>query len=180
MNKLTTARKCQMLRPDPFLLFFIIIGLIFPITGFGLGLGLEVDPGEINLKNVPLGEKVAVSALGGEKMKLRIENKSDSAYTYTIAILPTSETSAALRVGYEDIPDIAWIIPENKEVKIAGNSTKEVELYLEIPKLNKYYNKGYQAVIEVKSKKNRPQELFVLACQLKICFETEARGQRSE
>jgi len=154
------------------LFLFIFIGLVFSITSFGQGMGLGVDPGEINLRDVPLGEKVAVSALGGEKMRLRIENKSDSVYTYTIAILPTSETSAALREGYIDIPDTSWIIPENKEVKIAGKGIKEVGLYLEIPKFNKYYNKKYQAIIEVKSKKNRPQEIFVLACQLKICFAT--------
>lgn len=157
------------------LFLFIVLGLIFPIIGFGMDISLEVNPGEINLMNVPLGEKVEVSVLGGENMKLKIENKSSAAYTYTIAILPNSETSAVLKQGYENIPDIAWIILEMEEVQIAGNSTKEVELYLEIPKLDKYYNKKYQAIIEVKSKKNSPDELIVLACQLKICFATEVR-----
>lgn len=147
-------------------------GLLFPITGWAIG--LEVDPGEIYIENVALGEKVAVSSLGGERMKLRIKNKSASAYTYTINVLSTAETTATLEENYVDIPDVSWIEPESKEVKIAGNSAQEVELYLNMPKKTEYYNKKYQAVIEVKSKKRRPEELFVLACQFKIHFSTYA------
>ena len=144
--------------------------LAYPNVSFGLGMG--VDPGEINLSNVPLGKAVAVSALGGEGMMLSIENKSDSAYTYTINILPTSETNASLKQGYIDIPDTSWIWPENKEVRVLAHSKQSVELFLKIPKKAEYYNKKYQAVIEVKSKKNNAQEIFVLACQLKIHFAT--------
>ncbi len=147
-----------------------LIVLAAPRAGFGLG--LEVDPGEINIQNVPLGQKAAVSVLGGERMKLRIKNKGAAACSYTIDILRSAQTTAALGAGYLDIPDISWIFPEVKEIQIPGNSSKDVELYIKIPKKKKYYNKKYQAVIEVKSKKNSPQELFVLACQLKMLFST--------
>lgn len=152
------------------LILFIIIGLAFPSRSFGIG--LEVDPGEINIQNVSLGQKVAVSALGGERMKLSIKNKGASACSYSISILPSAQTTAILREGYRDIPDISWIFPESREVQVSGNSTKDVELYIKIPEKKEYYNKKYQAVIEVKSKKNRPEEIFVLACQLKIFFST--------
>ena len=150
---------------------FIVIALAAPGRSFALG--LEVDPGEINLKNVPLGKTIAVSALGGEQVKLSIKNKGASACTYSINILPSAQTTAALKESYLDIPDTSWISPENKEVKVDANSRKTVELYLKIPKKAEYANKNYQAVIEVKSKKNGPEELFVLACQLKIFFSTK-------
>ena len=154
-----------------FLIFlFIVIALATPSRSFGFG--LEVEPGEIYIENVALGKTVAVSALGGERMKLRIENKGASAYTYTIDILPTAQTSATLKEGYIDIPDTTWIWPENNEVTIAGKSTEVVEVYLKIPQKKECYDKKYQAVIEVKNKKNRPEEIFVLACQLKMCFST--------
>lgn len=136
-------------------------------------IGLGVDPGEINIKDVPLGEVVKVSELGGEETKLRINNKSASSYNYTINVLYTSQTTSPVQAGYIDIPDTSWIWPEDKEVRIEGNTTKVVELYLKIPESDEYYDKKYQAVIEVKSKKERPEELFVLACQLRMSFSTQ-------
>jgi len=140
--------------------------------GIKSGFGLEVEPPEIILKACPLGKKVAISDLGGDKMKLRIENKGTVAYTYTINILSASEAGDSLKEGYRDIPDKSWIMPQEREVCILANSIKEAELYLKIPKKKEYNDKKYQAVIEVKSKKNRPEDIFVLAVQLRICFST--------
>lgn len=156
----------------------LLIGLVVVCAGnltwldLAFGFGLEVDPVEIVIKDCPLGEKVAISDFGGEKMKLRIQNQGTTAYTYTINILFSSEAQGRLREGYIDIPDTSWIIPENKEVYISTKSSKEVELYLEIPKREEYYDKKYQAIIEVKSKKNRPEDIFVLAVQIRMCFST--------
>lgn len=155
-------------------LLVIVFFVSFPITGFGFG--LEVDPTEIVARGVPLGEKAALSDLGLKK--LSIKNKSDTAYTYTIDILFSAEAQAPLEPGYQDIPDTTWLIPENKEVRIPAKSSREIELYLEIPELEEYYDKRYQAIIEIKSKKNRPQDIFVLAAQLEVRFST--RGQRTE
>ncbi len=155
-----------------------LIALVLP--GMSFGMGLEVDPGEINIQNVALGQKVAVSALGGELMKLRIKNKGPAAYTYTIDILRSSQTTAPLNAGYTDIPDTSWIFPQSKEVEVPGNSAKDVELYLQIPKKKEFYNKKYQAVIEVKNKKNNSTEIFVLACQLKMLFSTYAGEKNAD
>lgn len=142
--------------------------------GISFGAGLGIDPGEINVKNVPPGEKVAVSALGGEGMKLKIKNQGADACNYTIDILPCAKTTATLGAGYIDIPDVSWISPEAKEVQVPGNSSKDVELYIKVPEEKERYGKSYQAVIEVKSKGkgNKSGVNFVLACQMKICFST--------
>ena len=148
----------------------MVVCLFFPGAGFGLG--LEVDPVEIVIQDCPLGEKAAVSDLGGQEMKLRIENTGSAAYTYSINVLRSSRAGAPVREGYADIPDTSWITPENKEVRIPAKSVTEVELYLEIPGLKEYADKKYQAVIEVKSKKNRPGEMFVVAVQTRMRFST--------
>ena len=150
---------------------FVFCFLSFALTSWA-NIGLEVNPDEINIENVRLGKKIAISDLGGEKVKLSIKNKGALACTYSIDILYTAKTTVSLGEGYKDIPDTHWIIPENKELRIPANSAKVVELYLKIPKNKKYYGKKYQAVIEVKSKKNSSQEIFVLACQLKLYFST--------
>ena len=135
--------------------------------------GLAVDPGAIEVKNVPLGKVVRVSELTGEK--LRIKNKGSRVSAYTISILKTKETTSKLQEGYEDIPKTDWIWPEKEEIQIAGNSIKEVELYLKIPKKKKYYGEKYQAIIEIKSKKDTPGDLFVLAVQPRICLDIGAK-----
>ena len=152
------------------LLLFTAACLVFPAAGWAIG--LEVDPVEINLTNVPLGERIAISEIGREKMKLVIENKSDSAYTYAIKILDTTLTNAPLKRGFQNIPNISWITPAANQIRISANSTKTADLYIEIPKNREYRNKNYQAIVEVKSKKKNPQDLFVLAVQIRICFST--------
>ena len=164
------------------LLFLLSLAISLLLPSSAWSTGLEVDPGEFNIIDVSLGREVAVSELGTDKMKLSIRNKSGSDYTYTIDIFPTLKTVTNLKQGYTDIPDTSWIWPEKKEVLVPGNSVEEVELYLNIPDKEEYYNQKYQAVIEVKNKKNRPEEIFVLACQLRMCFSTctSDEGERSE
>ena len=177
MNWPRITKKLKNLRTEKLAKVSLVAGLgvlaaclVFPAEGYGFG--LEVDPVEMVVQGCPLGEKVAVSELGGEKMRLKIENKGAAAYTYTINILSSSQAGSRLREGYIDIPDTAWIIPENKEVRIPANSVGEAELYLKIPKHKKYYDKRYQAIIEVKSKKNKPEDIFVLAVQIRMSFST--------
>ena len=135
-------------------------------------LGVEVNPGEITLSDVPLGEKIVVSKASNQRTKLEIENKSTLACVYKIDILPASQTSAVIERGYTDIPDTSWIWPQEKEVMVQAKSTEEVELFLKVPDEENYKGKNFLAVIEVKSKKNSPEEIFVVAVQLKIFFST--------
>ncbi len=152
----------------------IVAGLIISplFVSNAHALGMEVDPAEINLKDVPLGEEIAISVLSEEGMKLVIQNKSPAAYTYTIDILPAFETTGPLKNGCTNIPDISWIWPEKREVLIQGYSTKEVELFLKVPNKERYKGKNFQAEIEIKSKKNSPEEVFVVAVRLRVFFST--------
>lgn len=135
-------------------------------------IGLMVDPSQIYVKEVPLGSRVSVSALAEKPLYLEIKNTGNMSCDYQISVLYTAQTSSSLGIGYSDIPDTGWIIPEYSEVSIAANSAKKIELYLEIPENKEYYNKNYQAIIEVKSKKNRPEDVFVLAAQVLMRFST--------
>jgi len=152
----------------------IVAGLIIsPMFVFNVhALGVEVDPVEINLKSAPLGETIAISVLSEEKMKLTIQNKGAIAYTYTIDVLPASKTTGVFKKGYINIPDTSWIWPQKREVLIQGDSVKEVELFLKVPDEKGYKDKNFQAVIEIKSKKNSPKEVFMVAVQLRMFFST--------
>ena len=135
-------------------------------------MGLETNPSQIDVTDVPLGRRVAVSKLTEQPVYLEIKNKSDADYDYVIRILYTAETAVPLPEGYVDIPDTNWIMPEEKEVRIEANQTKQVELFIFIPNKKAFAGKKYQAIINVRSKKNNPQDLFILACQLRITLQT--------
>ena len=175
-TKTKTNRRNKVLRIAQVLIPLLTYSLINLFTPAAEAAGLGVDPGEIVVRNVPLGKVVPVSELTGVKLKIR--NKGPKTYTYTISIFTTKETRSRLQAGYKDIPDTRWLWPEKSEVQISGNSEREVELYLRIPKKKKYYNKKYQAIIEVKSKKDKPTDLFVLAVQPRICFSTKAKEKK--
>lgn len=158
-------------------LFFLIIGLFFPVASWGFG--LSVDPEVINLENIPLGEKVSVANLGGDALKLKITNKGGSLYGYSIKILYTAVTANSLKAGYEDIPDIFWIEPEKKEIKLLGNGSTSLDIFIKVPNNDNYADKKYQAIVEVKNKKNNPEETIVLACQIPIRFSTVKSVKKS-
>jgi hypothetical protein len=147
---------------------------IFLIPSLCFALGLAVDPGSVSVKGVPLGEKVAVSQYSSEHKKFAITNKSDSAYTFTIAILPVSKTTSLLTPGYQDIPDVSWLVPQEKEIRIDAYATREVELHVLVPRKKQYADKKYMAVLEVKSKKNNEGEMFVVAAQAQMWIDTQA------
>jgi len=145
------------------------------------GGGMEVDPVDVIVKNCPLGERVAASDLGGNEMILRIQNKDSGSHTYTIDVLSALRTNGRLKPGFLDIPDVSWVRPEHREILIPGNSTGKMELYINVPNVEKYGGKNYQGIIEVKSKKDNPEDIFVLAVQvglkistLPVVSETEA------
>lgn len=142
--------------------------------------GLSVDPGEMILRGVPLGKKISVAEFAGERNQLLIENKSAKDFTYDIDILSAIGANAPLKQGYKDIPDTSWITPEVKEIHIPAKSTKTVDVYLNIPKSEQYENKNYQAIIEVKSRKDNPGDLFVLAVQLRMCVSTAKTSEVKE
>jgi hypothetical protein len=154
------------------------IGILIVILFFCANLwarGLAVSPGRIDLEAVPLGSKVTASQLAGQPLCLEITNNSSTAFDYVIDILSTGETSAPLSADYQDIVDTEWISLEAEEVRIEAGQTKEVELYFNLPDEAAYSGKKYQAVIEVKSKKHRPEDIFVLAAQIRIRFTTETK-----
>ncbi|MBI5872820.1 MAG: hypothetical protein HZB36_01580 [Candidatus Omnitrophica bacterium] len=151
---------------------------IFGIPCLCFALGLAVNPGSVSVRDVPLGEKTAMSQYSTEHKKIQITNKSDSAYTFTIAILPVSKTTSPLAFGYQDIPDVSWVVPEEKEIRIDAFATREVELYVLVPQKKQYADKKYMAILEVKSKKNNEGEMFVVAAQAQIWITTEKKEDR--
>lgn len=159
--------------------FSVFLACLFILTSCAFfppqarAMGLEVDPDEIRVENCRVGAKLAVSKLKPQGAKLQIRNKSSKGFTYAINTLHCFDVNIPVKQGYSDIPDTSWITPKNKEIFIEAGETKEVELYLKVPKGNQYRNKKYQAIIEIKSKKNNPEDIFVLAVQLKMLFSTK-------
>lgn len=150
--------------------------LFFPVSAHSMG--LSVDPSEIILNNVPVGKRISVSEFAGEKMRLVIKNKSLQDFFYQINILDAAQTKTSIKHGYKDIPDTSWITPESGQIHILAGDIKTVDLYLKIPKDKQYENQNYQAIVEIKSKKNNPEDLFVLAVQARMYIGTDTEVEK--
>ena len=132
------------------------------------GSGLGVEPGKMEIENVPAGRNVSVSSLSGKK--LIITNKDRRTRIFSIKVFNSKETDNRIKYGYEDIPDASWLRPEYGEIEIESRSRGEVDLFVNIPDQEEYLNKKYQAVVEVRQEKNNPKDLFVTAVQVRVCI----------
>jgi len=135
--------------------------------------GMRVEPGELVIKGVPLGEKTSASRLGAEKLK--VTNKDGKAHRFTVKVLTTAASRSRLKYGYEDIPDASWLKPGEAESVIGPLQSKEFDLFVEVPKKKDYAGKSFQAIVEVKREKDEPKDLFVLAAQPRVCLTIQGR-----
>jgi hypothetical protein len=117
-------------------------------------LNLDLTPASLYLFDIEPGRKYRLSELTEEKLKLT--NRGDVKFKVKfLCVVPSTTTAAvSLPAGYECIPDVSsdgvcrWIKISPQEFVIKPNTIKEINLTVEIPKEEKYYNKKYMCLIK--------------------------------
>jgi hypothetical protein len=117
-------------------------------------LNLDLTPASLYLFDIEPGRKYRLSELTEEKLKLT--NRGDVKFKVKfLCVVPSTATAAAsLPAGYECIPDVSsdgvcrWIKISPQEFVIKPNTIKEINLTVEVPKEEKYYNKKYICLIK--------------------------------
>ncbi|OQA91555.1 MAG: hypothetical protein BWY26_00882 [Elusimicrobia bacterium ADurb.Bin231] len=141
-------------------------------------IGIAMDPNEIKPANyVTLGKTLKVSELINQK--LQVKNIYKETRIVQIGIFPPSEINVPLKEGYTEIPNSVWVQPEQPELEVTANSVRDIEIYIKIPREESNFNQKYQAMIEVKTKKMREEETFVLALNIPIFLTTEKIGEEN-
>lgn len=103
------------------------------------------EPSTILFKDLALGEKA--------KAKIIIYNNAKKIHNYriipkVIEVDPTREQIVATP-GYSWIPDIRWVRPNKRKLKIKTNESEELTVTVNIPKKKEYHQKKWEALIFV-------------------------------
>lgn len=141
---------------------------------FGAGEGLSVQPGELRLCDVPLGERI--SFYEKHNLPLSIFNNSSRRETYMVGPMSFSRIGkTASTEGYCDLPDPGWLTVQPKEIAVEPHSRGEVRMYLTIPRDNRYYNQHWVVSIDIHSVP-RPGSMISLALYPRVYIETQSRA----
>ncbi len=101
------------------------------------------EPGTLIFENLALGKK--------EKNKIIVYNNDNKPHKYRITpkIIEVDTTKEQIfnTPGYRWIPNIKWIRPCKRKLKINSDESKEITITVNIPKKQKYYLKKWEAII---------------------------------
>jgi len=129
--------------------------------------GFVLGPHRTVFCNIPVGRKVPADEFGSS---LNIMNQTSAPQTYLVEIKKPSQVKRELLFGYEEIPDVKFVIPE-REMVVEANSAKPVRLWSNIPDKERYYNRKWEAEIVVREKTTG----FGVELEGQLWIETEAK-----
>ncbi|MDD5259051.1 MAG: hypothetical protein PHD29_03745 [bacterium] len=109
----------------------------------------EVDPQDIYVQDVPLGEKVDLEKKYG--LVLKITNSTDLQCKYYMNTIKVKDelSAATLKEGYLDTPDPNILSFDSIELVVNPKETKKMKLYLQFPKDKQYAGKKYMFLVPV-------------------------------
>ncbi len=110
--------------------------------------GVRTPIGEVTLDNVPIGEEINMRELSNTPY--RVMNTSDKPVILRMAIVG-QDPGEYVKAGYEKIPDLGWIRLDKTEFRLAPGEEGITDVFINIPKDEKYLSKKYQAYIWAQS-----------------------------
>ncbi|MBD3264281.1 MAG: hypothetical protein GF375_04175, partial [Candidatus Omnitrophica bacterium] len=135
-------------------------------------IGMAVSPGQIWIQNVAPGEAFDVGRDMG--VELIIANNSDKKRIYLLSVNSGGDISAESIKGYLPLPDINWVRLKKQSVEVLPQEKEKVNVFINIPDREEYYNQRWFAKVKVSSK---PQKYETLALGITSTFyiETESK-----
>jgi len=106
----------------------------------------SVNPDNLFVNDIPLGQEIDLKA--AKKASLKVVNQADETVSLKIRRVP-ADPNVVPQAGYEYAPDTAtWLVVTPTNVKVDGNSIKEVKLRLRIPDQPEYHGKKYMFLVQ--------------------------------
>jgi hypothetical protein len=132
-----------------------------------------VSPAGFIIHNVIPGKLYNIYQSTG--LKLSIFNGDDSDRVFALSVHKPSEVGRWEK-GYLEIPNSKWCYFERDEIGIKANETGTVNLFLQIPDEEKYYNQHWVATLAVMSK----EPGFGLGIYVRVQIETKSKEDIKE
>jgi hypothetical protein len=109
--------------------------------------GILVDPSYVRLTGVDMKGTARLQKPGGYLFK--IHNADGASATYTVSLMPCKSMNMKPNGGYEELPDMNWLVFKSTEIAVAAGGTGYLP-YLDIkaPK-GDYKNKRWQILVKV-------------------------------
>jgi len=108
----------------------------------------QVQPDNLFLIDVPVGEKVTVWEKFGKCLK--IFNPSKVECEYEIKSISLKEADSSVRKGFEETPDPKFLAFDLAKVKVPPRSSKKVFLYLNIPDAPETREKNFMFLVRTR------------------------------
>jgi len=115
------------------------------VTSSNANVNFTLQPEEMYLKNVPLGQTYDVSDEAG--LILTITNHGDREQTFRLTSLSIENSSSTLTEGYDDTPDASYLQFSDSEFVLAPEGSKTVKMFLKFPIKGEYTGRHYMFVI---------------------------------
>lgn len=146
----------------------LIVVLLAALTAVSRAIGVASPFGEVIVKNTPVGVEVNLRNYAG--VPYRVINTSLT--PETIEILVINGDAAQLRKGYEPIPDPSWVRLGRSEFELGPGGEGVTDLFISVPKENKYLGKKYQVMLWARTKARAGGRLFGTGIQSRLLIQT--------
>ncbi len=109
-----------------------------------INLNFAVAPESLFLQDVPLGKWIDLKS--ERKASFKIINQADDPVELRLTPIPP-DPNINPQAGYENAPDPTWVEVLPRDIKVPGNSIKEVKLRIKIPDKPEYRGKHYMFLV---------------------------------
>ena len=133
--------------------------------------GLKVAPARFILHDVKPGKHYDIYKETG--LRLTIYNDDDTTRSWVLSTHRPSERGQWEK-GYAEIPDARWCWFERSEITVGAKNKAYANLYLKIPKEEKYYNQRWVVTLGIDGKPG--QGGISLAVDIRAQIETESKA----
>ena len=116
--------------------YFLVLFILIITAANAMALGLSVNPGEIIVDNLKIGESYDIAKLAHP---LLINYYGGAQMDMVMEIYPPKEP----RPGYEVIPDTSWVLVDKELYTALPGEAVNVAVVLKIPNDEKYFGKKF-------------------------------------
>lgn len=117
---------------------------VAPETPRKANLNFEFLPARIECSNLPLGRPVSITTTG---KGVGLVNHSDKPLHLGLSSLAPKDTVLSLEPGYTGCPEPKWLSFREPSLEIGAQTSRQVEVVLEIPDQPKYRGQRYQFIV---------------------------------
>lgn len=123
-------------KTSAFILIFLFVGNMFIFSTLHARAGVKVEPAKLVI------DMLEGYPDSGIHYNIRVTNP----FSYDIQATSQVIHPYSLRSNYIRIPDLSWIEVKPEELTIPANSSKEFEMFIDIPDEEKplHYNEGWE------------------------------------